>query len=100
MRVIREFRPHVMITYNEQGGYPHPDHIRCHDISRLAWERSGDPESYPEAGQPWEMKKMYYEEIFNSERVGTVYQWLLDNDPSSPLIEQFAELRARDAYLS
>ena len=93
VRVIREFRPHVMITYNEQGGYPHPDHIRCHDISRLAWERSGDPESYPEAGQPREMKKMYYEEIFNSERVGTVYQWLLDNDPSSPLIEQFAELQ-------
>lgn len=93
VRLIRDFRPHVMITYNEQGGYPHPDHIRCHDISRLAWERSGDPESYPDAGQPWEMKKMYYEEIFNSERVGTVYQWLLDNDPTSPLIEQFAELQ-------
>src|SRR5690554_4244843 len=34
VRVVRDFKPHVMITYNEQGGYPHPDHIRCHEISK------------------------------------------------------------------
>ncbi|MBK0418336.1 mycothiol conjugate amidase Mca [Leucobacter sp. CSA1] len=95
VRVVREFRPHVMITYNEQGGYPHPDHIRCHEISRHAWEVSGDAESYPDAGEPWVIKKMYYEEIFNSERVRTVYQWMLDQDPESPLIEQFAEIHER-----
>ena len=33
-REIRAFRPHVMTTYDENGGYPHPDHIRCHEISR------------------------------------------------------------------
>lgn len=93
VRIVREFRPHVMITYNEQGGYPHPDHIRCHDISRIAWERSGDPEAYPEAGEPWEMSKLYYEEIFNAKRVNTIYQWLADNDPTSPMIEQFTEIR-------
>ena len=95
VRVIREFKPHVMITYNEQGGYPHPDHIRCHEISRIAWECSGDSEAYPEAGPAWRISKLYYEEIFNSERVGTVYQWLLDNEPSSPLVEMLAEVKER-----
>lgn len=93
VRLVREFKPHVMITYNEQGGYPHPDHIRCHDISRLAWEVSGDAESYPDAGAPWTIKKLYYEDIFNSERVKAIHQWLLDNDPESPLIAQFDEMR-------
>lgn len=93
--LVREFRPHVMITYNEQGGYPHPDHIRCHEISRLAWELSGDAESYPETGEPWAIKKLYYEEIFNAERVGRVYQWLVEHDAESPLMGQFAELNER-----
>lgn len=93
VQIVREFKPHVMITYNEQGGYPHPDHIRCHEISRIAWELSGDAEAYPDAGEPWAVKKLYYEEIFNAKRVTTVYQWLLENEPKSPLIEQFEEMK-------
>ena len=38
MKVIREFRPHVMTTtYDENSGYPHPDHIRCHQVSVAAF---------------------------------------------------------------
>ncbi|MFC5339017.1 mycothiol conjugate amidase Mca [Leucobacter denitrificans] len=93
VRVIRDFKPHVMITYNEQGGYPHPDHIRCHEISYRAWQLSGDPEAYPEAGEPWEMKKLYYEDIFNSARVKAIHEWLLENQPESPLLAAFEEMR-------
>ncbi len=92
VRVVREFRPHVMITYNEQGGYPHPDHIRCHEISKRAWELSGDAESYPEAGAPWAIRKLYYEEIFNADRVRAVYETLLEREPGSELATQFAEM--------
>lgn len=95
VRVVREFRPHVMITYNEQGGYPHPDHIRCHEISRLAWEVSGDAESYPEAGEPWAIKKLYYESIFNPERVLRIFETLREKEPESPLLEQLQELTSR-----
>ncbi|MCW2289895.1 mycothiol conjugate amidase Mca [Leucobacter luti] len=95
VRTVREFKPHVMITYNEQGGYPHPDHIRCHEISKIAWDRSGDPAAFPEAGEPWAIGKLYYEEIFNGERINTVYQWLVDHEPTSPLVGQFQELRER-----
>ncbi|MFA4080645.1 mycothiol conjugate amidase Mca [Mycobacteroides salmoniphilum] len=38
VEVIGQFRPHVMITYNECGGYPHPDHIRCHQLAVAAYE--------------------------------------------------------------
>ncbi|MGK0722755.1 mycothiol conjugate amidase Mca [Leucobacter sp. W1478] len=95
VRLVREFRPHVMITYNEQGGYPHPDHIRCHEISKIAWDLSGDAESYPDAGEPWAIKKMYYESIFNAERMTRVYEILREREPESPLIAQFEEMEQR-----
>ena len=47
MRVIRAFRPHVMTTYDEKGGYPHPDHIMCHTVSMAAFEAAGDPDALP-----------------------------------------------------
>ncbi|SKW17352.1 mycothiol conjugate amidase Mca [Mycobacteroides abscessus] len=40
--VIEQFRPHVMVTYNECGGYPHPDHIRCHQMAVAAYEACPD----------------------------------------------------------
>src|SRR3712207_9421777 len=42
--LIRRFRPHVITTYDERGGYPHPDHIKTHQISVHAFEAAGDPE--------------------------------------------------------
>ncbi len=95
VRLVREFRPHAMITYNEQGGYPHPDHIRCHEISKIAWDLSGDAESYPDAGEPWAIKKLYYESIFNTERMTRVYEVLREREPESPLIAQFEEMEQR-----
>ena len=95
VRLVREFRPHVMITYNEQGGYPHPDHIRCHEILKIAWDLSGDAESYPDAGEPWAIKKLYYESIFNTERMTRVYEVLREREPESPLIAQFEEMEQR-----
>lgn len=61
VRVIRRVRPHVILTYGEeQSGYPHPDHLRVHDISRPAWEAAGDPTAFPDAGEPWTPSKLYY----------------------------------------
>ncbi len=58
---IRTHRPQVIITYGEdQEGYPHPDHLRVHEITVLAFDRAGDPSAYPEAGEPWQPLKLYY----------------------------------------
>src|SRR5919202_4017595 len=53
VRVMRQFRPQVVTTYDENGGYPHPDHIMCHRISVIAFDAAGDPDAYPDAGEPW-----------------------------------------------
>ena len=95
VRIVREFRPHVMITYNERGGYPHPDHIRCHEISKRAWDVSGDAEAYPEAGRPWTIGKLYYESIFNPERMMKVYEVMREREPESPVIAQFESMIER-----
>ncbi|MBP1160187.1 mycothiol S-conjugate amidase [Rhodococcus sp. PvR044] len=69
VKVIREFRPHVITTYDENGGYPHPDHIRCHEVSVAAFEAAGDPERFPGVGEPWEPLKLYYSHGFIRKRL-------------------------------
>ncbi|QBJ97663.1 mycothiol conjugate amidase Mca [Rhodococcus sp. ABRD24] len=69
VKVIREFRPHVMTTYDENGGYPHPDHIRCHEVSMAAYEAAADPEQFPDAGEPWAVQKVYYSHGFIRKRL-------------------------------
>ena len=49
IKLMREFRPHVVTTYDENGGYPHPDHIMCHKISVVAFDAAGDPDQLPRA---------------------------------------------------
>jgi mycothiol S-conjugate amidase len=61
VKLIRHYQPQVLLTYpDDQQGYPHPDHLRVHDISMLAFDRAGDPSWYPEAGEPWQPSKLYY----------------------------------------
>jgi mycothiol S-conjugate amidase len=69
VRLVREFRPHVLTTYDENGGYPHPDHIRCHQVSIAAYEAAGDYRLYPEAGEPWNVSKLYYNHGFLRKRM-------------------------------
>jgi mycothiol S-conjugate amidase len=93
VRLVRDFKPHVMVTYDENGGYPHPDHIRAHVIGVEAYGAAGDPARYPEAGEPWQVSKLYYDRILNSTRLNAVYEALLAARPDSPLIERMREMR-------
>jgi N-acetyl-1-D-myo-inositol-2-amino-2-deoxy-alpha-D-glucopyranoside deacetylase len=58
--VVREVRPQVVITYNEDGGYGHPDHIQAHRVAVAAFDAAADPGRYPDAGTPWQPSKLYY----------------------------------------
>ncbi|MFI6154658.1 mycothiol conjugate amidase Mca [Kitasatospora sp. NPDC051170] len=58
--LIREFRPQVVITYDETGGYPHPDHVMTHRATLEAIEAAADGTRYREAGEPWQVAKLYY----------------------------------------
>jgi LmbE family N-acetylglucosaminyl deacetylase len=58
--IIRQVRPQVVITFDPIGGYFHPDHIRIHEATRLAFQSAGDPTRYPDAGEPYQPQKLYY----------------------------------------
>jgi mycothiol S-conjugate amidase len=84
VRIMREFRPHVVLTYDEEGGYPHPDHVMCHKVSVAAFDAAGDPERYPEHGPAWQPLKLYYHMGFNRSRVVELHQAMLGLGLESP----------------
>ncbi|RVW02813.1 N-acetyl-1-D-myo-inositol-2-amino-2-deoxy-alpha-D-glucopyranoside deacetylase [Rhodococcus xishaensis] len=57
--VIRELRPHVVVTYDPAGGYGHPDHVQTHRFTTAAVEAAGT-DAFPEAGAQWEVAKFYW----------------------------------------
>ncbi len=89
---IRAFRPQVLTTYNENGGYPHPDHIRCHEVSVAAVRAAADPEAYPEAGPAWQVSKVYYDNGFSIDRIRAVHEALIEAGAASPF-EEWLERR-------
>jgi mycothiol S-conjugate amidase len=91
VRVMREFRPHVVTTYDEDGGYPHPDHVMCHKVSVAAFDAAGDPERYPELGEPWQPLKLYYHMSFSLERVSALHEAMLAAGLESPYAEWLAK---------
>ena len=94
VRVIREFRPHVMTTYDENGGYPHPDHVMTHVVTMAAWRAAGDPTAYPHAGEPWQPLKLYYNG-WTLERTSALHEAMLAEGLESPWADWLKNLRRR-----
>ena len=89
--VIRRERPHVIITYSdEQKGYPHPDHIRVHEITVPAFVAAGDPAAYPLAGPPWAPSKMYYT-TWSQRRILAMHEKYLELGLESPYDAKWLE---------
>jgi mycothiol S-conjugate amidase len=89
--VIRRTRPQVVITYNDdQQGYPHPDHLKVHDISVVAFDRAGDPDWYPEAGEPYQPLKLYYS-TWSRARMRAIHEAILARAGKSPFDERWFE---------
>ena len=96
VRLIRLERPQVILTYNDdQASYPHPDHLRVHDASVLAFDRAGDPAWYPEAGEPWQPQKMYYT-LWAKERILAVHEALVLKYGESPFDENWRNRPSQD----
>ncbi len=119
--LVRRYRPDVMTTYNDFGGYGHPDHIRTHDVAVRAFDRAGDPAWYPhqlapehggtgpadgEGGlAPWTPTKIYEQAIPASvrnamrdrmEAAGEESFW---SPPKDATPEQLAEWETRMAKM-
>jgi mycothiol S-conjugate amidase len=91
VQAVREFRPHVLLTYDENGGYPHPDHIMTHKVSVEAFEAAGDPDRYPGTGEPWQPLKMYYFVTFHLAKFTALHEQMVELGLASPYGERLAE---------
>jgi mycothiol S-conjugate amidase len=94
--LMREFRPHVVTTYDPSGGYPHPDHVMCHRVSVEAYDAAGDATRYPDAGAPWSPLKLYYSHGFSMTRVRAAHEALVAHGLESPFGEWVESRAARE----
>ncbi len=87
--VVRRTRPQVLVTYPEdQSEYPHPDHLRVHEITMAAWDAAGDPDRYPDAGPPWTPSKLYYT-VWPRRRMLAMHEKFAELDLQSPFDDKW-----------
>ncbi|MFA9429869.1 mycothiol conjugate amidase Mca [Egicoccus sp. AB-alg2] len=90
--IVRHERPQVVVTYPEDGGYPHPDHIMCHAVTMRALELAEDPDADLDDGPggqagPWRVPKVYASGVFPPGRVHALHEALLARTGVSPFTE-------------
>lgn len=87
VQVIRSNRPQVMVIYDEeQSGYPHPDHLRVHEVGLQAFSAAGDPACFPESGPVYQPQKLYYTG-FSARRFRAVHEKFVELGIESPFDE-------------
>ncbi len=96
VEIMRRFRPHVVTTYDENGGYPHPDHIMTHRVSMAAYAAAADPGRYPELGEPWPALKLYYDIGFSRPRMMALHEAMLARGVESPFADWIKRMDERD----
>jgi mycothiol S-conjugate amidase len=100
VEVIRRERPQVIITYgDDQRGYPHPDHLRVHDISLPAFEAAGDPLAHPDAGEPFEPQKLYYV-VWARARIQATHDKFVELGLESPFSEDWFKRPSQDDQIT
>jgi mycothiol S-conjugate amidase len=87
----------VLVGYARDRVYAHPDHVRVHEITVLAFERAGDPGWYPDLGEPWQPLKLYYSNGFTRDRIRALHNWFVAQGEDSPLAKWVEHLDQRDA---
>ncbi len=98
VELVRQFRPHVMTTYDPSGGYPHPDHIKCHEVAFEAFHAAGDASRYLVEGgaAPWQPLKLYYNHGFSMERLRAAHEAMQAAGLESPFGEWIESRTARE----
>lgn len=87
--IVRQVRPQVMVVYgDEQTAYPHPDHLRVHDIGVDAFRAAGDQDRYPMAGEAWQPFKLYYT-VFSVARFREIHEKFEELGLESPFDEEW-----------
>ncbi len=89
-RVIRSLRPHVVTTYDEAGGYPHPDHIQTHRVTMRAIRLAADDVRH-DLGMPYQVPKVYYQTSFHRRRYLALDAAMRSHGYESPYEERLGQ---------
>jgi mycothiol S-conjugate amidase len=82
--IIRQEQPQVILGYDDHEYYPHPDHLRVHDLAVKAFWAAGDQELFPDAGPAWAPARLFAP-VFSRRRLETLHEAMLARDLESPL---------------
>jgi len=94
--IIRRERPQVVLTYgDDQSGYPHPDHLQVHDVTMAAIPAAADPDAYPEAGEAWQVAKVYWS-VWSRKRLEATHEAFLAQGLESPYSEEWFARESQD----
>ena len=88
--VIRDLRPHVVVTYDANGGYGHPDHIHAHEVTTAAVEAAAGAD-FP--GEPWQVPKVYWTVTARSATEAAVRELAAQALPAEWILAPPEELR-------
>lgn len=84
IKIVRDFRPTVMVTFDPTGGYGHPDHLTISQLSTQAFGAAADPNAYPETGEPWQAARLFYAS-FPRSTIRMIQDFMRENDVNTGL---------------
>jgi len=98
--IIRRTRPQIMLTYgDDQQGYPHPDHLRVHEVSMAAVTAAADSGTHPEAGPPWQISKVYWS-TWSKARITAMHDKFTELGLKSPFSQEWLDRPGQDERIT
>ena len=86
VRITREFKPTIMVTFDPSGGYGHLDHVMINKLTTEAFRVAADPQQYPEAGEPWQASRLFYA-TFSRASTTMFRELMMRYDPDSDFLK-------------
>ena len=97
--IIRAERPEIVLSYDEARGYDHPDHVRVWEWGRRAFQEAGNPERFPDAGEPWQPSRLFFFATFSKQRMQILHEAAKSRGIDSPFggwLENWDEIGFED----
>jgi mycothiol S-conjugate amidase len=91
VEIVRRERPDVVFGYDSHSRYPHPDHLKVHELTVAVSEAAADPAWYPEAGPEWTIP-LVVAPTFTSRRALALHEAMEARGLDSPLAGRVADL--------
>lgn len=89
--IVRAEQPEVILGYDDHERYPHPDHLRIHDLSIAVFDAAADPARFPESGEPWSPTRLYAP-IFSLRRMRALGKAMAARGLESPFDRWMADI--------